>query len=76
MNQESKVEVTRIAIWVLSLIMTFIGGYYSDRAFSSDARARDLSRLEAQAERLKSVEERLTRIEGKMDQLIMQERRR
>jgi len=70
-----KIEsLAKMGIWILSLILTFLGGYYSDRALSADARSRDLSRLEGHAERLKSIEDRLNRIEGKMDQLIMLDR--
>jgi len=67
-----KIEpLAKMGIWILSLILTFLGGYYSDRALSADVRSRDLSRLEAHAERLKAIEDRLNRIEGKVDQLIM-----
>lgn len=57
-----------VVVWALSVIFSFLGGYYSDRALSSEMRAR-------QAERLEGMEKRLTRIEEKVDQLVMNERR-
>jgi len=72
-----KIEpLVKIGILFFSLVLTFLGGYYSDRALSADARSRDLSRIEGHAERLKSIEDRLNRIENKMDQLIMEGRAR